>query len=124
MNHKSPPIGNEISCVMHGINDNILNNHEYLENTLLDALKQDNFTILNKISHKFKPKGFTVLILLSESHATIHTYPEYNSLAFHIYSCRGPQDAKKAFEFIKEKLEPSLIDFNERAVVVQNDPKA
>ncbi|GBE20531.1 MAG TPA: adenosylmethionine decarboxylase [Candidatus Pacearchaeota archaeon] len=118
MVYKSPPVGNEISCVMYGVKEEILNNHEHLKEIFLEALKQENFTILNQFSHEFEPKGFTMIIMLAESHATLHTYPEYNSLHFSIYSCRGPEDGKKVFEFLKEKLSPSSIDFSEKRVIV------
>lgn len=118
MAYKSSPVGNEISCVMHGINKEILNDPEYLERLLLDALNSEKFNILGKLSHKFNPHGVSVLILLSESHASFHTYPEYNSLVFHIYTCRGPGDGRKTYEFIKEKLNPTSVDFREKPIKV------
>ena len=118
MEYKSPPIGNEISCVMHGVKEEILDNHKELKETLLEALKQENFTILNQFSHEFEPKGFTIIIMLAESHATLHTYPEYNSIHFSIYSCRSPEDGRKCFEFLKQKLNPTSVDFSEKRVVV------
>ena len=119
MAYKSPPIGNEISCVMRGVSNAIINDCRFLENALLEALKRDEFGILKKISHEFNPKGITILILLSESHAAIHTYPEYNSLTFHLYSCRSPEDGRKTLEFLKEKIKPSSSDINERPVIVK-----
>jgi len=119
MNYKANPIGNEISCVMYGINDKILNDTNKLKNILLEALKQDNFRILSKASHKFSPQGYTIVILLAESHIALHTYPEYNSLFFYLYSCRNPKDGRKTYEFLKEKLKPSSVDFNERSIVVE-----
>ncbi len=119
MEYKSPPIGNEISCVMYGINNKILHNRGKLESILLEALKKENFENLRKISYEFKPQGYSIIILIAESHATIHTYPEYNSLYFHLYSCRGPESGRKTYEFLKEKLKPSSVDFNEREVVVK-----
>ena len=115
---KSPPIGHEISCVMYGIPASILNNSKKLKDILINALKKDNFTILNEISYEFNPQGISIIILLAESHASIHTYPEYNSLHFNIYSCRGRGDCKKTFEVLKKALHPSSIDFNERDVII------
>ncbi len=120
MTYKSPPIGNEISCVMHGIKREILGNNKGLKNSLLKALEKEKFTILDKISYEFKPKGYTLLVLLAESHATIHTYPEHNnSLYFNIYSCRGPRDGRKTYEHLKKELNPSRIsDYTEKEIAV------
>lgn len=49
------------------------------------------------------------MILLAESHLAVHTYPEYNSLYFNMYSCRSQKDAEKTFELIKGKLKPKSI---------------
>jgi S-adenosylmethionine decarboxylase proenzyme len=114
---KSSPIGNEISCV--GLSEEILNDGEKLKTLLLEGLKRDNFRILEVADHKFQPQGYTCCVLLAESHAAIHTYPEYNSLVFYLYSCREEGDGKKTFEFLKEKLNPKSIDFKERVVKVE-----
>lgn len=114
--YKSPPLGNEISCVMHGIDEGIINNSSELEKNLIEALNEDKFTILEKASYEFKPKGFTLMVLLAESHVSIHTYPEYHSLYFGLYSCRGEGDGRKTFEIFKEKIKPASIDFIQRSI--------
>ena len=120
---KSSPIGNEISCVMYGLPEAILDDEEKLKTLLLEGLKRDNFKILKVADYKFQPQGYTCCVLLAESHAAIHTYPEYNSLVFYLYSCREEGDGKKTFEFLKEKLKPKSVDFKEKIVKVekQND---
>ena len=120
MNYQSPATGCEISCVMHGINNKLLNNNKKLEGILLKALKKERFRILGKVAHQFQPRGYTLVILLAESHVSIHTYPEYNSLFFYLYSCRGKNDGIKTYEFVKSKLKPVSVDFNKREIKVRN----
>lgn len=110
-NYQSPPVGQEISCVMNGIAKELLSDNENLKQIFEGSLNKNNFSVLKKIYHVFSPQGFTALILLSESHLAIHTYPERNSLYFNMYSCRGPEDAKPIFDFVKEKLKPQKILF-------------
>ncbi len=62
--------------------------HELLE----DICAKYDFTILTKTHHKFEPQGITVLYMLSESHISIHTFPEQYYLAFDIYTCREYED--------------------------------
>ena len=62
--------------------------HELLE----DICAKYDFTILNKSQHKFEPQGITVLYMLSESHISIHTFPEQHYLALDIYTCRYYED--------------------------------
>lgn len=62
--------------------------HELLE----DICTKYDFTILSKTQHKFEPQGLTILYMLSESHISIHTFPEKQYLAFDIYTCRDYDD--------------------------------
>jgi len=50
------------------------------------------FSVLNKIEHQFEPQGFTLLYLLSESHLSIHTFPEKNYVAIDLYTCKKYED--------------------------------
>lgn len=103
---------------MYGLNKALLSDAKKLENLLLEAASQENFKILNKISHTFKPYGYSAVLLIQESHIAIHTYPEYCSLVFNLYSCRGSQDGFKAYEYFKNALQPSRIEFRQSNVSV------
>jgi len=50
------------------------------------------FTVLQKIEHCFEPQGFSILYLLSESHLSIHTFPEKNYVAIDLYTCKQYDD--------------------------------
>ncbi|MDX8431694.1 MAG: S-adenosylmethionine decarboxylase [Candidatus Algichlamydia australiensis] len=52
---------------------------ERLKKTLLEASNESGASVLNHIDHQFEPNGLTMVILLSESHASIHTYPEHRA---------------------------------------------
>jgi S-adenosylmethionine decarboxylase len=118
MDYKSSDTGNEISCIMYGISDKLLKDTKKLEEKLLKALRTDRFDVLEKMSHIFTPQGFTIAILLAESHVAVHTYPEYNSLYFNLYSCRGEKDGEKTYELLKEYLKPKSVDFSENKIFV------
>jgi len=62
--------------------------HELLDN----ICDKYDFNILTKSQHKFEPYGLTILYMLSESHISIHTFPEKQYLAFDIYTCREYED--------------------------------
>ena len=60
-------------------------------------------TILAHLAHKFEPCGVSVVLMLSESHASVHTYPEYNACFLDIFTC-GEQIRVEPFGEILEKL--------------------
>lgn len=51
------------------------------------ALKDSGFGIIGNIEHHFKPQGYTVLVLLSESHFAAHTFPEQGKTYIELTSC-------------------------------------
>ncbi len=119
--YQSPATGNEISTVFHGVPDAVLLDPDFIEKTLMDALAKDNFTILASTPHRFTPSGYTVLVLLAESHAAIHTYPEHHALYFSLYSCRGEEDGNGAFEYFKTQIPATSINVINNKIVVKKD---
>jgi S-adenosylmethionine decarboxylase len=55
--------------------------------TFTAALKGAGATILHALSHKFPGTGLTCALLLSESHAVLHTWPETGTVNLDIFSC-------------------------------------
>jgi S-adenosylmethionine decarboxylase len=60
-------------------------------------------TILRIFGEKFEPQGVTLLALLAESHASIHTWPCERYCAIDLYTC-GDTKTHKAAEFLTLKL--------------------
>lgn len=80
--------------------------HELLE----DICAKYDFTILTKSQHKFEPQGLTILYMLSESHISIHTFPEKQYLAFDIYTCRDYDDDQVYMEIYDKFVRWFLCD--------------
>jgi S-adenosylmethionine decarboxylase len=103
--------GKHMICDLKNIkNDILLNSADGLKNILVTICKQFNFKILGEMEHTFYPQGFTVMFLLSESHISIHTFPEKNYLAFDIYTCREYKDDSdylKIYFYLMEQLNAS-----------------
>ncbi len=60
---------------------------EALKGALIEGSEKCGATILKKASYVFEPDGLTMVLLLSESHASIHTYPEYNACFVDLFTC-------------------------------------
>ena len=55
--------------------------------------------------HAFEGGGITGVILLSESHIALHTYPEHLFIAVDLFSC-GKGDSERALQLFRERLNP------------------
>jgi S-adenosylmethionine/arginine decarboxylase-like enzyme len=69
-----------------------MNSLEELKTLMGNICSQNNYSILQTSEQIFEPHGFSILYLLSESHMSIHTFPEKNYIAFDLYTCRTYSD--------------------------------
>ena len=98
-------------------NMDILNNIESLKIILDIICKKYDFHILNKIEHKFEPQGSTIIYMLSESHISIHTFPEKKYMAFDIYTCR-PYTDNSIYQWIYDYLIETLDAKKEEPIII------
>ena len=72
---------------LYGCSFDLLNNELFLIDLLENAAVASGATVIQTIYKKFEPQGVTVLCLLSESHISIHTWPEKGEAAVDIFTC-------------------------------------
>lgn len=65
----------------------VLNDADALARALTEAALAEGTTVLGTIRHAFEPAGVTVLLLLAESHVSLHTYPEQGRAFFDAFTC-------------------------------------
>lgn len=72
---------------------------------LRDAVDALGATILGENVHRFPNGAVTAVLLLAESHATLHTYPEYESCFIDLFTC-GVGDIDKFQAVLHSRLSP------------------
>ena len=95
-----------------------LNDESFLRCTLNRAAKLANASVLNLISNKFEPQGVTAIVLLAESHISIHTWPESNYSAVDIFTCGKNMMPELASKYLIE----SLMAKEHSLRVIERDP--
>jgi S-adenosylmethionine decarboxylase len=65
----------------------LLNDARALAASLTDAAVAEGATVLSTIEHAFEPNGVTILLLLAESHVSLHTYPNEGRAFFDAFTC-------------------------------------
>jgi len=96
--------GRHLILDLYDCDPGILDDYEELQRLLEASLVMAKATILRIIGEKFKPQGVTLLALLSESHASIHTWPCEGYCAIDLYTCGEKTKTHKAAEFLKHRL--------------------
>ncbi|WP_124728287.1 adenosylmethionine decarboxylase [Staphylospora marina] len=99
--------GRHVAMDAWGVDFDLLNDVKFLEHHLVEAAKACGATVLSVQAHKFQPQGATVLVMLSESHLTIHTYPEKGFAALDCYTCGHTVDPAIAIEYMLNVLKPT-----------------
>jgi len=91
-------------------NGKIIQNAKEIKKLLLGAVKASNNTPLEVAIHKFQPQGITGVVLLAESHISIHMWPEFNYTAIDIYTCGDKSRPDKALDYFKKELKPRKVE--------------
>lgn len=93
-----------------GVDTALCDDLERLESALRESLIAAGVTICDVVHKKFDPQGVTVLALLSESHASIHTYPESGDIFVDVFTCGSiGAGATKAVELLRDALSPKDV---------------
>lgn len=87
-----------------------LSNLEGLTRAMDAAVSASGATILDKTSYVFPPNGLTMVHLLSESHASIHTYPEHGACFVDLFTCGDTCSAEKFDAAIRNYLHPKVVN--------------
>ncbi len=80
-----------------------------LKLAMLEAVEDCGATILDEVNYVFPPDGFTLVVLLSESHASIHTYPEHGACFVDLFTCGDKCSAEKFDKALRKYLKPALV---------------
>ena len=96
--------GRHLILDLYECDQELLDDYEELERLLQVALNMAGAKILRVFGEKFQPQGVTLLALLAESHASIHSWPELGYAAIDLYTCGDTTNTHRAAEFLKTKL--------------------
>jgi S-adenosylmethionine decarboxylase len=90
--------------------DQLLLNKELLRARCISLVKSSKLTIAGDYFHQFNDAGVTGVVVLAESHLSIHTWPETGYVTVDVYVCNYSTDnshkARKLFNSLVEALNP------------------
>lgn len=87
----------------YGCNPPILHFAKYLEPVMQEAATKAGCAIIAVKSHQFNPIGATVIVLVAESHLSIHTWPEQGKALVDIFAS-GEVDFQAAIDHIAKAI--------------------
>jgi S-adenosylmethionine decarboxylase len=103
---KPPAVqGTQWIIELYRCNPDFLNNEKKIESVMIAAAEAANATVVKHCFHSFSPQGVSGVVVISESHLTIHTWPEYGYCAVDIFTCSEDIEHNKAVKMLKEGLQ-------------------
>jgi S-adenosylmethionine decarboxylase len=94
-------MGTHLLLEVYDVDFKILNDVISLQKVMEKGITRAKMTILNIFSHCFLPQGCTIVIALSESHVSCHTWPENGCVAIDVYTCGEGNPRLVVIELLK-----------------------
>ncbi len=97
-------LGRHILAEFYGCPVEILNNVESVKREMVTAAKEAGAEVRETAFHQFCPQGISGVVVISESHLTIHTWPEYGYAAVDVFTCGQTVDPWISCNYLKSSL--------------------
>ncbi|MGI5217372.1 adenosylmethionine decarboxylase [Nocardia sp. CA-290969] len=102
--------GRHVLAEFGGVDSALCDDRDRLEAALHGALTAAGVTICEMVGKQFAPHGVTVLALLAESHASLHTYPESGDIFVDVFTCgTAAGSAETVAEHLRAALAPRHV---------------
>ncbi len=103
-------LGRHVLMEFQGCDAAILNDKIRLEALMLLAVEKSGATPVKALLHPFNPQGVSGVILLQESHISIHTWPEQGYAAMDFYTC-GDCTPEAGLDTLQHGLSALSVEF-------------
>ena len=97
-------LGSHLIAEYCNCDSDILNDEKQLEMFMKEAVTKSGATLVQSVFHRYNPQGVSGVLVIAESHLSIHTWPEYGYAAVDFFTCGGAVDPYLAHEHLKSML--------------------
>lgn len=106
-------LGRHLIVELSGCDSRLLDNQPLLENHLREAARLSGATIVRSVFHRYNPHGVSGVVVIAESHISIHTWPEYGYAAVDFFTCGEFVDPYRAFDYMRDQLHAANVQLSE-----------
>ena len=106
-------LGKQILIELKDCDTELLNDIEYLRTLLTDVARSIGATVIQDSFYKFTPQGVSGVIIIAESHISIHTWPEYSYAAVDVFTCGDVIEPRNAVKPMSERLKAKSTTYIE-----------
>ncbi|GMT47874.1 MAG: S-adenosylmethionine decarboxylase proenzyme [bacterium] len=117
-------LGTHLLVELKDCNHEILKDLKAVSEAMVSAAKQAKATIVDVSFHEFSPFGISGMVVIAESHLSIHTWPEYGYAAVDIFTCGDIIKPEIAVQYLIEQFEsknPSIVEMKRGIISCTNE---
>ncbi|TAN39952.1 MAG: adenosylmethionine decarboxylase [Nitrospirae bacterium] len=117
-------LGTHLLVELRDCNPEIIKDLKQVKNILVSAAKEAQATIVDISFHEFNPFGISGMVIIAESHFSIHTWPEYGYAAVDIFTCGDIIKPETAAKFLIEQFQsksPSIVELKRGILSTTNE---
>ena len=98
-------LGTHLLIDLKDCNPGRLDSIKDVQDAMVSAAKKADATIVDVSFHEFNPIGISGMVIIAESHLSIHTWPEYGYAAVDIFTCGDQIKPQEAAAYLIERFE-------------------
>jgi S-adenosylmethionine decarboxylase len=99
----------------------IIGEVDRMQEILVEAARKANTHVWAVSFHKFPPNGVSGVVVISESHLSVHTWPEAGYVALDIYTCGAESMPEEAVKHVLEKVQAGHTHISELTRGIDDD---
>jgi S-adenosylmethionine decarboxylase len=97
-------LGRHLLVELHDCDREALNNLDLIRDVMVKAAIDCGAVVLGSSFHRFSPQGVSGVVVIAESHLSIHTWPEFGYAAVDVFTCGTSVNPEKAAEVLIDRL--------------------
>ncbi len=97
-------LGRHLLVELHDCDREALNDIDLIREVMLQAAIDCGAEVLGDSFHRFSPQGVSGVVVIAESHISIHTWPEHGYAAADVFTCGTKVNPEIAAEVLIAKL--------------------
>lgn len=110
---KHPTRGEHYVVELSGCDPEVIGNVARVQDIMTEAAERANTQVWAVSFHRFPPNGVSGVVVISESHLSVHTWPEVGYAALDIYTCGEQSLPEKAVEYASQAFRAQSMHITE-----------
>jgi S-adenosylmethionine decarboxylase len=106
-------LGNHLIIELYECHSETINDVQSVEEKLVEAVNISGANVVQSVIHKFNPHGISGVVVIEESHFSVHTWPEYGYCALDIFTCGDEIDCHSALQYLKKEFQAKHLSVTE-----------